>query len=91
MSLTLRTWVRIRVANMAARARARLNTWAVSLHHIEQSARFDLNRTGTLRHARWETCKSCPLLTKFKTCSDCGCFMPVKVDMPAAKCPKGKW
>lgn len=41
---------------------------------------------------RFETCKSCD---KFEpnssNCSECGCFIPMKVGMMDEKCPIGKW
>ena len=36
-------------------------------------------------------CKSCPELTRIKTCSQCGCFMPAKVRLMRSSCPLGKW
>ena len=36
-------------------------------------------------------CKSCPELSRFKTCSQCGCFMPAKVRLMSSKCPLDKW
>ena len=44
---------------------------------------------------RMEVCKRCPLLTKAGFCDakqgGCGCFMPAKVQLPDAKCPKDRW
>ena len=41
---------------------------------------------------RWEKCKDCPLLTlKTSRCSECGCFMKVKVKLKKAECPVGNW
>jgi hypothetical protein len=41
---------------------------------------------------RYAICKACPELLKlFRTCRACGCFMPGKVKLPQAKCPRGNW
>jgi len=50
---------------------------------------------------RWEICKGCPHLKYDETnpdtnkkdgrCTECGCFMNVKVHYAAAECPIGKW
>jgi len=50
---------------------------------------------------RWEICKSCPYLKYDETnpdtnkkdgrCTECGCFMNVKVHYATAECPIGKW
>ena len=50
---------------------------------------------------RWEVCKGCPYLKYDETnpdtnkkdgrCTECGCFMNVKVHYATAECPIGKW
>ena len=40
---------------------------------------------------RLSVCSRCPAFTKYKTCSDCGCFMPIKTQLANAKCPRGNW
>ena len=50
---------------------------------------------------RWEICKQCPKLLYDETnpdtnkkdgrCTECGCFMNVKVHYAVAECPIGKW
>ena len=50
---------------------------------------------------RWEICKQCPKLLYDETnpdtnkkdgrCTECGCFMNVKVHYAVAECPVGKW
>ena len=50
---------------------------------------------------RWEICKGCPYLKYDETnpdtnkkdgrCTECGCFMNIKVHYATAKCPIGKW
>jgi hypothetical protein len=50
---------------------------------------------------RWEICKGCPYLKYDETnpdtnkkdgrCTECGCFMNVKVHYATAECPIGKW
>lgn len=36
-------------------------------------------------------CEQCPHLLITKQCSQCGCVMPLKVKLPYAECPLGKW
>jgi hypothetical protein len=43
------------------------------------------------RDARYTICKACDKFTKFKTCSECNCIMPVKVVWTDSECPLGKW
>jgi hypothetical protein len=41
---------------------------------------------------RYEICEGCPSLLKLtKQCKECGCFMKLKVKLPTAVCPLGKW
>ncbi len=50
---------------------------------------------------RWEICKQCPKLLYDETnpdtgkidgrCTECGCFMNVKVHYAVAKCPIDRW
>ena len=50
---------------------------------------------------RWEICKQCEFLKYDETnpdtnkkdgrCTECGCFMNVKVHYATAECPIGKW
>ncbi len=41
---------------------------------------------------RYEICKSCEHLRgPARQCKLCWCVMPLKVLMPAATCPAGKW
>jgi hypothetical protein len=50
---------------------------------------------------RWEICKQCPYLKYDETnpdtnkkdgrCTECGCFMNIKVHYATAECPIGKW
>lgn len=39
---------------------------------------------------RLNTCNTCPDL-HLKICKNCGCFMPAKVKIAKAECPKGLW
>jgi hypothetical protein len=43
------------------------------------------------RKKRIAICESCSSLTKLKFCTECKCFMPVKVWAKFVDCPKGKW
>jgi hypothetical protein len=40
---------------------------------------------------RYDVCKNCEDFTAFKICKNCNCFMPVKVKLAHAWCPKTKW
>ena len=41
---------------------------------------------------RYEICKGCEFFNAIlKTCTKCGCFMPMKVEIKSVKCPAGKW
>jgi hypothetical protein len=41
---------------------------------------------------RYNICKECDKLNSItKTCSECGCFMKLKVTLPNAFCPLEKW
>ena len=41
---------------------------------------------------RYVICKSCEKFNDtFKTCSLCGCFMPLKTQLGRSKCPENKW
>lgn len=42
--------------------------------------------------ARMDICRECPSLkTALNLCSECGCFMNIKVRIASASCPLGKW
>jgi len=44
------------------------------------------------REQRLEQCRSCENYNStFKTCSLCGCFMPLKSWLKFSVCPAGKW
>ncbi len=41
---------------------------------------------------RYDICKKCPKFNKiWKTCKECGCFMPLKTKIRWAECPDGHW
>jgi hypothetical protein len=40
---------------------------------------------------RLAVCKACELFTTKYTCKECKCFMPAKVLLVNAVCPKKKW
>lgn len=44
----------------------------------------------TTREHRWSICQSCPKLLDNR-CTECGCFMKVKVAFVSSKCPIDKW
>ncbi len=39
---------------------------------------------------RLATCELCPKY-RSSVCNECHCFMPLKVQIPGAKCPIGRW
>jgi hypothetical protein len=42
--------------------------------------------------SRLAICVECPeLVPVINQCTKCGCFMNLKVQLEAAKCPMGKW
>lgn len=43
------------------------------------------------QNSRWSVCAACEHLIKRHKCSKCGCIMPFKVKLEAAKCPIDKW
>jgi len=54
----------------------------------------DLKRkTGSTKEAerRMRICRECPELLKLDRCRRCGCFMRIKTQVPAARCPLLKW
>ena len=46
---------------------------------------------GEWADARKAICSACPKLTKFKFCSVCNCFMPLKARLASSSCPEKKW
>jgi len=46
---------------------------------------------STQRNERIEICNNCNQLSAIKLCKMCGCMMPVKTWLRAAKCPAGRW
>ena len=40
---------------------------------------------------RLAICRDCPSFNKLRICNECKCIMPLKVKIPNAKCPLGKW
>jgi len=56
-------------------------------------ALVELNAFDMKRYSidRWNICESCPLMTKSKICGKCGCYVPAKVLVKSAACPKEKW
>lgn len=63
---------------------ARLEGWS-SNSAVQANEQHDKARL------RMEVCKRCPMFTQAATCSACGCFMPAKTQLTAAKCPHGRW
>lgn len=50
------------------------------------------NVDKSVAQKRFDICKSCDALIKAtKQCRHCLCVMPLKVKVPNASCPLGKW
>lgn len=49
------------------------------------------NESIPLAKQRYDICKSCSSFATFRFCSECGCFMPLKVRVESASCPLHKW
>lgn len=49
------------------------------------------NEDIPLAKQRYDICLECPELTKLRFCSQCGCFMPLKVRIDKVECPLKKW
>lgn len=43
-----------------------------------------------IKNSRWSICQACPKLLNDR-CTECGCFMKVKVAFITSKCPIGNW
>lgn len=43
------------------------------------------------RKQRLDICRSCDQYMRMDKCAMCGCIMPIKVALPHASCPLGKW
>lgn len=46
---------------------------------------------GDVANARLALCEACPAFQSDQSCSECGCYMPVKVGLVSASCPLDKW
>jgi hypothetical protein len=48
--------------------------------------------SGEIAKERLDICKACPKYVKTThQCLECGCIMNLKVKLPNAECPIGKW
>lgn len=82
---------RRRALAIAARLRVWLTQVVHKLYSYESASTRILGQGLSKRHARWETCKVCPMLSKLDFCKQCHCYVPLKIDAENAKCPQGKW
>jgi hypothetical protein len=63
-----------------------------SITKEEENAIFESeNENIPLAKQRYDICKGCENLTSLKFCSQCGCFMPLKVRIESVSCPIKKW
>jgi hypothetical protein len=44
-----------------------------------------------IQKQRYEICKKFDSFTALKTCSECGCIMPLKIKIAGSRCPLEKW
>lgn len=44
-----------------------------------------------LKEKRRKICESCPKINKYNGCSECGCWLPMKILFGNTSCPLGKW
>lgn len=45
-----------------------------------------------IKRNRLDICKTCDRFNaNFKTCKECGCYMPAKATFASTECPIGKW
>ena len=45
-----------------------------------------------ISNARLDICRECPLFVSYTSqCSQCGCFMPTRVEFKDSTCPVNKW
>ena len=66
----------------------------LNIEHIEwEDSRFRTEIEVSTIESRKEICSRCPYLSKLKMCSQCGCFMPMKIRLGGfgVKCPLNKW
>lgn len=86
-----RRWHRARVATARfLENRVLFPAW-IRVRRAQKKSSDALNDQDAKARLRWAVCSRCPLLTRVMTCRACGCFMPVKVQIDKAACPKGKW
>jgi hypothetical protein len=62
------------------------------LEDVARSSGNLANQQHDKARLRMEICKRCPAFdATLRRCRDCGCFMPAKTQLPAARCPQGRW
>ncbi len=44
-----------------------------------------------LQNQRRSICEECPSKNKYNGCSECGCWLPLKIVFGPSTCPLGKW
>lgn len=47
--------------------------------------------SAEVKESRLAICLDCDQLNIWGQCRECGCVMPLKVRVPSARCPLGKW
>lgn len=69
-----------------------LNNWSSAKTEAENKGLpFHLFTDGSTREDRMKICKGCENLSKALFCSICNCYMPIKVWVNTADCPKQLW
>ena len=57
---------------------------------LKSSTKGGLKASKEIAEFRMEVCKKCPHFSG-KKCEVCGCYMNLKTQLLAAKCPNGYW
>jgi hypothetical protein len=58
---------------------------------VENNTGVSFLASSEIQETRYNLCKSCPSFTALKTCSECGCIMPLKIKIANVSCPLDKW
>jgi hypothetical protein len=58
---------------------------------VETNTGISFLASSEIQETRYNLCKSCSSFTALKTCSECGCIMPLKIKIANVSCPLGKW
>lgn len=65
--------------------------WDVDEDLIEYDNGPSVIISKELQNQRRAICESCPSKNKYNGCSECGCWLPMKILFGPSKCPLDKW